>query len=1027
MLRNLGIRSKILATLSIPVLLLFVVAGVLIRDANHKREVAKSYQNALDANGSFTQLIAAVQAERSLSLAVLSGDVTQQAALKQVRSGISTGLNGLKNSDSASEGVDSGVNTEAVQQIWKQLQQFNQNLVTIRKQVDTRTTTADKVNESYSQAVGSILRIPDAMRQSFPVTSMQHALGTVSADEYAIEAVMQERDALMPVVTEGGYSSATSQQAGRLAISRRIVTGETADNTATNLGGEIKNSSQLSKVENTLMNTPVGQDPGVSAAQLTSATQAQSNALRANEKNQLSAAKSDISQTIDDATRRMIWTALGSALVLATMILLALYMSRTIAAPLRRLTRAVDRVHAHLPELVNHDNPDHKVALTEDMIVPVESDDEVGRLANSFNDVNRAMVDTANSQAELRSSISGMFVNVARRDQSLLSRQLGLIDQLERTEEDPQTLSTLFKLDHLSTRMRRNAEALLVLAGIDTGRRLRRPMALSDVIRTASSEIEHYDRVDLVQTVDPQMLGHTALSAASLLAELLENATSFSDPSSRVAVRTENSPGGVAVIITDEGLGMSQAEVNEANTKITSLSMAEVVASKRIGFFVVGRLARRLESSVVVSRGETRGTVVRVEFPPQVFVPSAVTHVQGPTADGEAPSASPAAEDVSSLTGRPTTGAGASPVPASGAAAGAAGAIAGAGAAAATAGPRVPRAGISRRPTVPADGPTAKAEPTPAADRPQGQDTETPESSERGERPAHGGGLFSNFRRTQAPDRAASTPAAAPEPPNASAAADPAPSAAPSPTAPVTPPAAPSPPAAAADRPAQPLARRTPKTPGSGQARPDAATRPAPTGAEELARRQPQIAAAEAAAQSATPPAAAQATARDILPGSGRKPATGRGTTRPARPEAAGAAEAQPERGGSAAGSSTPPVRRTPEDAPVQSAPIVTGAASSGFAAEALSELSRLQAYRPATMATSESGSATPSTLVRRQAGATPAGQLPPPKPQPSAPRRSRSAADVRSMLSGFQAGVERGRTTGSDSPAEPEGRGPTT
>src|SRR5690625_3005651 len=209
-----------------------------------------------------------------------------------------------------------------------------------------------------------------------------------------------------------------------------------------------------------------------------------------------------------------------------------------------------------------------------------------------------------------------MFVNVARRDQVLLNRQLTFITQLERTEEDPAQLEDLFRLDHLATRMRRNAESLLVLAGIDSGRRLRNPMAISDVVRTASSEIEHYDRIDLVLTADPAVLGHVALTVAHLLAELMENATVFSDPTSRVEVMTALREDGVAISITDDGLGMDAAAVADANDKIRSSSASDVIGAQRLGMFVVGRLSSRLGIQVEVSSaGEGQGTRVDVLVP----------------------------------------------------------------------------------------------------------------------------------------------------------------------------------------------------------------------------------------------------------------------------------------------------------------------------------------------------------------------------------------------------------------------------
>ncbi|WP_084079385.1 ATP-binding protein [Demequina sp. NBRC 110057] len=319
------------------------------------------------------------------------------------------------------------------------------------------------------------------------------------------------------------------------------------------------------------------------------------------------------------ALAQAILTGLAAIAIVIVSIIIALVIARRIIGPLRRLTTTATAVRQELPRLVERVAlPGEDVDVTE-VQIPVESQDEVGRLAEAFNGVNAATLSIAAEQAALRGSISEMFVNVARRDQVLLNRQLSSIDDMERTEDDPETLTRLFALDHLATRMRRNSESLLVLAGIDTGRRLRRPMPLSDVVRTASSEIELYERVDLHLDDDPSMLGHTALTAAHLFAELLENATVFSDPGTRVSVRTAAVDGGFAVEVEDHGIGMTESEVAEANARVGSTAASEILGEQRLGLFVVGRIARRIGAQVEVRSEEGRGTVATVMLPTALF------------------------------------------------------------------------------------------------------------------------------------------------------------------------------------------------------------------------------------------------------------------------------------------------------------------------------------------------------------------------------------------------------------------------
>ncbi len=226
------------------------------------------------------------------------------------------------------------------------------------------------------------------------------------------------------------------------------------------------------------------------------------------------------------------------------------------------------------------------------------------------------------------------FVNIARRNQALLGRQLSLIDALERHEEDPDTLASLYRLDHLATRMRRNAESLLVLAGIDAGRRLREPMPLADVIRTAAGEIEQYERVDVMQHTDPSLLAHAALPAAHLLAEIIENAAQFSPSASRVLVMASATTAGVRIAVTDTGLGMTPDEITAAEAVLSSAGGG--AGHARLGFHVVARIARRLGATVSIhpasittaesvdagDSGPPQGLTVCVELPAAVLVPA---------------------------------------------------------------------------------------------------------------------------------------------------------------------------------------------------------------------------------------------------------------------------------------------------------------------------------------------------------------------------------------------------------------------
>ena len=231
----------------------------------------------------------------------------------------------------------------------------------------------------------------------------------------------------------------------------------------------------------------------------------------------------------------------GGAAVFAMLLTLMLiwFVSRAVVGPVRRLTAAAREMsQRQLPALVESLRTGGDVSAVQPTRIEVNSEDEIGELAQAFNDVEAVTMEVAHEQSRLlRKGMGDLFVNLARRNQSLLERQLELLDELERNEHDPTALDALFKLDHMATRMRRNAESLLVLSGAEQPRQWQQPIALIDVVRAAAAEIADFPRVELVGIDDDLAVSGRAVSdVAHLLAELLENATSFSPPDSAVVV-----------------------------------------------------------------------------------------------------------------------------------------------------------------------------------------------------------------------------------------------------------------------------------------------------------------------------------------------------------------------------------------------------------------------------------------------------------------------------------------------------------
>jgi signal transduction histidine kinase len=276
----------------------------------------------------------------------------------------------------------------------------------------------------------------------------------------------------------------------------------------------------------------------------------------------------------------------------------------------RQLPEAVERIQAG--ETVD-------IAVTP---VPVHTNDEVGQLARAFDAVHAEALKLAVEQANLRGNYSDLFTNLSRRSQGLVQRQLRLIEQLERDEEDPDQLSALFKLDHLATRMRRNNENLMVLSGGELGRGPTQAMPLSDLLRAAVSEIEQYQRVSVQPPPGVHILGYAAGDLVRLIAELLDNATAFSAPDTQVTIASHRTRSNAVVVdIVDHGIGMGDDELRAANERLGESEGFEGRITRRMGLFVVSKLAGQHGVRVRLHGGEDiPGLRVTVTLPAQLIV-----------------------------------------------------------------------------------------------------------------------------------------------------------------------------------------------------------------------------------------------------------------------------------------------------------------------------------------------------------------------------------------------------------------------
>jgi signal transduction histidine kinase len=323
-----------------------------------------------------------------------------------------------------------------------------------------------------------------------------------------------------------------------------------------------------------------------------------------------------------NAEASALFNAVLTVIILLLVLVATLAVARSLVRPLRRLREgALDIATVQLPERVRllGEAVDPATSLE---VAPIDvlSADEIGQVARAFDQVHAEAVRLAGNEAMLRSSFNAMFVNLSRRSQSLIERLARMIDSLEQNEADPDRLSNLFSMDHLVTRMRRNSENLLLLAGHETARKRSEPVPLADVARAATSEIEQYSRVTLKIQPGVSVIGQAVSDVVHLLAEIVENATIFSPKDTPVHVSAQElTSGGVLIEVSDSGVGIPEARLTEMNWRLDNPPVMDVSVSRHMGLFAVARLAERHGVRARLRARSPRGLVALVWLPDSII------------------------------------------------------------------------------------------------------------------------------------------------------------------------------------------------------------------------------------------------------------------------------------------------------------------------------------------------------------------------------------------------------------------------
>ncbi|MFE9374112.1 nitrate- and nitrite sensing domain-containing protein [Streptomyces sp. NPDC006711] len=636
-LRNWRISTRLVALLALPVVAATTLGGLRINQSMNDMQQLDHMQLLTDMTKQATELAAALQTERDDSAGPLSTG-TSDARVQTDRSATDLVKKSFINTTQDISGTENDDALESIRRNVTNIAIQLQDLESIRKTAYKDGSTDSQTVESYSRLIRGLLSLSQDMAQATSNPEMIKRTRALAAFSSAKEYASVQRAIIAAALP------ATKDKAGNLLEPDRLYAKAAQDGERQALAS-FQNVYEANGGNATVLMAPL--DKG--NAEITAANAYSQHVLKntgamaqeqrrsyldwydqdSNKINQMKTIEQTLLGEMEQKARELRDSSQRDAILNGVLILVVLGVSlvgafivaRSMIRSLRRLQDTATRVaQDRLPELVKQlSESDPQDVDTSVESVGVHSRDEIGKVAAAFDDVHREAVRLAAEQALLRGNVNAMFTNLSRRSQGLIQRQLSLISELESREADPDQLSSLFKLDHLATRMRRNGENLLVLAGEEPGRRWTRPVPLVDVLRAAASEVEQYERIELAAVPATEVAGRVVNDLVHLLAELLENATSFSSPQTKVRVTGHALPDGrVLVEIHDTGIGLSPEDLAAINERLASPPTVDVSVSRRMGLFVVGRLSLRHGIRIQLRPSDSGGTTALVMLPVDV-------------------------------------------------------------------------------------------------------------------------------------------------------------------------------------------------------------------------------------------------------------------------------------------------------------------------------------------------------------------------------------------------------------------------
>jgi signal transduction histidine kinase len=620
--RKLTFRQKLLGIAALPLALIGYLSFQDVQEARSTQQAAADQQVVLKHEESVSDLAGAIGDERR----VLYDPAATDDELAAQRVEVDDAMGRLRSPDLAFD-----------RELLIEAEGIYAEVVELRAQIgdsvaSVQTTIASREDEVHLRAIEQFAGVPQQVlalaKYEVSDRGTQANLATTVLVQRTREALALEGTALQSALAEGAPSHDSLERVGALigasdqAIDATLHLGTPAvgESMATYLAGP--EWAEYQSLRDRFTRLLIGQHVRIEPTYVLQQRAAVDAELGSHQQALRAQMAQDTAALDGQALRDLLLAVVIGVGVLLLLTAFLFLPVRSIRRSLGRLERRATEISStELPALVQMMRAQGDLGeIPEIEQIPVETNDEIGRLSVAFNELQTTALQLAGEQAASRAVVAHMFVNLGRRNQKLLMRMLELLDELEHDESDPDKLAKLYDVDHLATRMRRNAESLLILADAGVSRRFDGPVMVSELLHSTMAEVAEFERVEVNVMDDVGISGDAAADLAHLLSELTENSVKFSPPTEPIELIARYTRGGYIVAVLDSGMGLTPVEAEEANARIRAAAGSAETPSKNLGHFVVGKLAGKYGMEVEIFDRVPAGLTVRVRIPRTMIV-----------------------------------------------------------------------------------------------------------------------------------------------------------------------------------------------------------------------------------------------------------------------------------------------------------------------------------------------------------------------------------------------------------------------